>query len=762
MRAVFAAVLLGAASALSAASAPLGAESIALELAGEKKGSRESVRRLLWTTNEDERAVLVARFVTMAGENDEALQVGSLRALQLLGSSAASAFETVVLIGSGARGSVRSAAAQAGLAMRPAGSGLADIVRSAVMARGTEGLEVMNTLSSLKSIPREHLETVVWAMTAPSKAMRLAAIRSVPRLYPPLVKPPEALLAAGTKHSEPEERTAALEALRLLSIGSNLLSGAPSDSVAIQQTRKKFGSEREVARAECATGPAGASHVASRLTSKEPQQAVTMAGALFLCGRNAVPALVAAAGSSDADARAYALIVLKALSERRHQLSIPDLNPEVWSGIGADINMKRGLPSLERIHPGSPAEAAGLQSLDILDAVDVRPTKPMSLDEVIQRVRGPNGSTVTLTVRRFDVPAGMRVTVRRARILKEVPRPEVSLDALRRLGPHFEAAAPALRELLDSPDAAVRETAQRALDEGPYEKQRWAAIEGGPALHPSGPIYSEAVVLTKMADSDPMVRLDGILAAGRRVPSTPLIDALRRALLDPANIVAIQSRPDLFAAPTVRHAVMLSLLNLGAAARPAVPEIADAIKVGDQAMEELAFKALAKIGLGLPSSGKTPTYVYDILKRAHGPRLELLRPLASELVGPLLDRAVLGDGPAAESLVELCPEAGEVLAAALGAGSPNRRLLASKVLARAARLPASAAGPLMEALRDESAAMRLNAARAMFHLPIGFGTEVLPALEEAESDADYQVRSAAKSSRLALQRKIERDSGGAE
>ena len=58
--------------------------------------------------------------------------------------------------------------------------------------------------------------------------------------------------------------------------------------------------------------------------------------------------------------------------------------------------------------PGTPAEAAGLKRGDKITAVDGQPTTDQTTDEVVARVRGPEGEAVTLTIVRdggapFDV-----------------------------------------------------------------------------------------------------------------------------------------------------------------------------------------------------------------------------------------------------------------------------------------------------------------------------------------------------------------------
>lgn len=71
-----------------------------------------------------------------------------------------------------------------------------------------------------------------------------------------------------------------------------------------------------------------------------------------------------------------------------------------YVGIGAEMDTTTdGLPLVVGVFRGSPADAAGLHSGDIMIAVDGRSTAGSSLDTVISWVRGEAGTSVVLTVK---------------------------------------------------------------------------------------------------------------------------------------------------------------------------------------------------------------------------------------------------------------------------------------------------------------------------------------------------------------------------
>lgn len=93
------------------------------------------------------------------------------------------------------------------------------------------------------------------------------------------------------------------------------------------------------------------------------------------------------------------------------------------SGIGAFVRENDdGLFEIVRPIDGQPADLAGLQAGDIITAVDGESVLEMNFDEVILLVRGPEGSTVVLTVVREGEDEPLEFTI--VRTTFEVPTVE--------------------------------------------------------------------------------------------------------------------------------------------------------------------------------------------------------------------------------------------------------------------------------------------------------------------------------------------------
>ena len=92
-----------------------------------------------------------------------------------------------------------------------------------------------------------------------------------------------------------------------------------------------------------------------------------------------------------------------------------------FEGIGAEVQEKDGRVVIVAPIDDSPAQRAGLRAGDVIMSVNGQDTAGLSLEEVVQRVLGPAGTSVTLTVLHPDSGQTQTITVVRAQInLKNV------------------------------------------------------------------------------------------------------------------------------------------------------------------------------------------------------------------------------------------------------------------------------------------------------------------------------------------------------
>jgi carboxyl-terminal processing protease len=83
-------------------------------------------------------------------------------------------------------------------------------------------------------------------------------------------------------------------------------------------------------------------------------------------------------------------------------------------GIGVYIEFVSDYPHITGVIPGAPADKAGVRPDDIVLKIDGKDTRGMKADEGSALIRGPEGTTVTLTIRRGD--SVMEIGIKRARI----------------------------------------------------------------------------------------------------------------------------------------------------------------------------------------------------------------------------------------------------------------------------------------------------------------------------------------------------------
>lgn len=86
-----------------------------------------------------------------------------------------------------------------------------------------------------------------------------------------------------------------------------------------------------------------------------------------------------------------------------------------FQGIGAELGQKDGRTVVIAPLPDTPAERSGIQAGDVIVRVDDTATDGQTLDEVVRRIRGAEGTTVKLEIIRADNPA-IILNITRAKI----------------------------------------------------------------------------------------------------------------------------------------------------------------------------------------------------------------------------------------------------------------------------------------------------------------------------------------------------------
>jgi carboxyl-terminal processing protease len=84
-----------------------------------------------------------------------------------------------------------------------------------------------------------------------------------------------------------------------------------------------------------------------------------------------------------------------------------------YAGLGLRVDVRDGWPTVIAPLPGSPSEAAGLQTGDRVVKIDAMDTKGLTSEEALLKLRGKAGSRVVLSVERLGVDGRLTFTLTR-------------------------------------------------------------------------------------------------------------------------------------------------------------------------------------------------------------------------------------------------------------------------------------------------------------------------------------------------------------
>src|ERR1700674_1384880 len=83
-----------------------------------------------------------------------------------------------------------------------------------------------------------------------------------------------------------------------------------------------------------------------------------------------------------------------------------------FGGLGIEVTMENGVVKVVSAIEDTPASKAGLLSGDLITALDKKPIQGLTLEEAVEKMRGPVNAPITLTIERkgVDDPFDVKVT----------------------------------------------------------------------------------------------------------------------------------------------------------------------------------------------------------------------------------------------------------------------------------------------------------------------------------------------------------------
>jgi len=120
-----------------------------------------------------------------------------------------------------------------------------------------------------------------------------------------------------------------------------------------------------------------------------------------------------------------------------------------FGGLGLEVQAENGLIKVVSPIEDTPAFRAGMKTGDLITSIDGQTVQGLTLNEAVDKMRGPPGSQIKLTVKRENIDTPVDVTMQREVIVIQVAKSRLEGDiAYVRLTAFNEQTDPALRKAI--------------------------------------------------------------------------------------------------------------------------------------------------------------------------------------------------------------------------------------------------------------------------------------------------------------------------
>lgn len=100
-------------------------------------------------------------------------------------------------------------------------------------------------------------------------------------------------------------------------------------------------------------------------------------------------------------------------------------NRGIYTGIGVEVTIKKNKLTVVSPFEDTPADKAGFRALDQITRIDGEPTEGVSLLDAVEKLRGPIGTPITVTLLKKNTGREVEITLNRDSIPLDTVRPKL-------------------------------------------------------------------------------------------------------------------------------------------------------------------------------------------------------------------------------------------------------------------------------------------------------------------------------------------------